>query len=38
MGQEVIVQLQNFFGEEKFKNGDKVYLTWDKASSVILNE
>lgn len=38
MGQEVIVQLQNFFGEEKFKNGDNVYLTWDKASSIILNE
>lgn len=38
MGKEVIVQLQNFFGEEKFENGDNVYLTWDKASSIILNE
>lgn len=38
MGEDVIVQLQNFFGEEKFKNGDNVYLTWDKSSSIILNE
>lgn len=38
MGEEVIVQQQNFFGEEKVKNGDNVYLTWDKASSIILNE
>ncbi len=38
MGKEVLVQLQNSFSGERFKTGDKVYLTWDPAGSVLLNE
>ncbi|HWR07733.1 ABC transporter ATP-binding protein [Sporomusa sp.] len=38
MGAEVIVQLQNSFSGERFNTGDKVYLTWDQAGSVLLDE
>ncbi|QDR81155.1 ABC transporter ATP-binding protein [Sporomusa termitida] len=38
MGSEVIVQLQNSFSGERFKTGDEVYLTWDPAGSVLLDE
>lgn len=37
MGEEVIVQMQNQLGEERFKNGENIYLTWNKACSIILN-
>ncbi|HEY3424643.1 MAG TPA: ABC transporter ATP-binding protein [Negativicutes bacterium] len=37
-GKEVTVQQQNVLAQESFNNGDEVYLTWDKASSIILNE
>lgn len=38
MGAEVIVQLQNSYGGERFKPGDEVHLTWDPAGSVLLDE
>ncbi|HWR42329.1 ABC transporter ATP-binding protein [Sporomusa sp.] len=38
MGEEVIVQLQNSFSGERFNTGDEVYLTWDQAGSVLLDE
>lgn len=38
LGQEVKVQQQNMLRNDKFNNGDEVYLSWDPESSLILAE